>query len=396
MISQSMDQKSDKVYGVRCSAYEDAGEALRGLLDMMGGVGRFVSPGERLALKANLLLAATPDAAATTHPEIVKAAAVAAVECGARPVIVDSPGSGYRYDRKRLEKTYLRTGMKQAAEESGAELNFDCTHRVVSFPKGRMIKRFEIITPIRTADVVFNLCKLKTHMFTYMTGAVKNCFGVIPGLLKPGYHAKLRDTGRFASMLLDLTELVDARLHVMDAVYAMEGEGPQSGSPRRAGFILASANPVALDAVAGEIIGLDAKLNPVLVEAGNRNIGPCRLEDVDLIGLSADELRVPGFKRPSTYHQGRGLGRLNLFHRLVSPYFKDAMSVRPFIDTEKCRACGSCVRACPAGAIALNAERRAVIDDDKCIRCYCCHEMCEEKAVELRKGLLYRILRPAA
>ena len=137
-----------------------------------------------------------------------------------------------------------------------------------------MIKRFEIITPIRTADVVFNLCKLKTHMFTYMTGAVKNCFGVIPGLLKPGYHAKLRDTGRFASMLLDLTELVGARLHVMDAVYAMEGEGPQSGRPRRAGFILASANPVALDAVAGEIIGLDAKLNPVLVEAGNRNIGP--------------------------------------------------------------------------------------------------------------------------
>ena len=60
-----------------------------------------------MALKANLLLAATPDAAATTHPEIVKAAAVAAVECGARPLIVDSPGSGYRYDRKRLEKDLL-------------------------------------------------------------------------------------------------------------------------------------------------------------------------------------------------------------------------------------------------------------------------------------------------
>ena len=46
MIPQGMDQNRDKVYGVRCSAYEDAGEALRGLLDMMGGVGRLVSRGK--------------------------------------------------------------------------------------------------------------------------------------------------------------------------------------------------------------------------------------------------------------------------------------------------------------------------------------------------------------
>ncbi len=385
----------NEVYGIECASYQEAGAAVNELFEKMGGPGKFVSAGERVALKANLLFAAKPEAAATTHPEIVKAVAKAAMEQGARPLVVDSPGSGYRYDPKRLEKTYRSTGMLDAARDSGAELNFDCSHRNVSYPQGRTIKRFEVITPVCEADAVFNLCKLKTHMFTYMTGAVKNSFGTIPGLLKPGYHAKLQDTNRFASMLLDLTGLVGARLHVMDAVYAMEGEGPHGGTPRRVGLILASTNPVALDAVAGEIIGLPGNRNPVLTEAKKRNWAPWRFEDVDLIGLERKKLRIPGFKRPATYHEGHGLGGLNFFQRAISPYFKSAMSVKPFIDAKRCKLCGSCMKACPVGAIDLN-HKRASIDDDKCIRCYCCHEMCEEKAVELRKGVLFRILRPAA
>jgi len=62
-----------------------------------------------------------------------------------------------------------------------------------------------------------------------MTGAVKNHFGVIPGRAKPGYHVKLMDTGRFANMLLDLMNIVSSRISIMDAVIAMEGDGPSGG-----------------------------------------------------------------------------------------------------------------------------------------------------------------------
>src|SRR5660397_297010 len=79
----------------------------------------------------------------------------------------------------------------------------------------------------------------------------QNLFGLIPGYSKPGYHAKLADKERFADMLLDINTRLPARLSVMDAVTALEGEGPGSGGDARFfGSLLASDDPVALDAIA--------------------------------------------------------------------------------------------------------------------------------------------------
>ena len=385
----------NRVFVVSCPDYGQAGERTAELLDMMGGMDKFASTGESIALKVNLLLAAEPEEAVTTHPALVTAVARMVKEQGAAPLIVDSPGGGYKYSAKILEKTYLKTGMTQAAEESGAALNMDCSHQLVSFPKGGLVKRFEIITPVLEANGVFNLCKLKTHMFTYMTGAIKNHFGVIPGLNKPGYHAKLKDTGRFAAMLLDLTELVSARLFIMDAVMAMEGEGPMAGEPRPVGLLLGATNPVAMDVVAGKIMGLAPENNPVLVEAAKRGLGPTRLEDVNLVGLDVSDLGPGDFKRPSTYYAGHGLGASPWYLRPLLPLFKDGMSVKPKVNEGKCAACGVCVKACPVEAVTMGNRKAAFIDDAKCIRCYCCHEMCPEKAVELKQGILYRFIKPA-
>ncbi|MFH1138538.1 MAG: DUF362 domain-containing protein [Pseudomonadota bacterium] len=385
----------NRVYVVTCSDYSQAEAKTTELLNMLGGLGALANPGERIALKANLLSAARPEQAVTTHPAIVSAAASAVKARGAVPFIVDSPGSGYRYERKVMLKTYRTTGMEDVARETGCELNLDFSHREVSFPNGGLIKRFDVIGPVLDADGVFNLCKLKTHLFTYMTGAIKNHFGVIPGLAKPGYHAALRDVGRFAAMLLDLTELVAARLFIMDAVLAMEGEGPFAGSPRRVGLILASTNPAALDAVGGEIIGLAWKDNPVLIEAEKRGFGPNRLEDVELIGIDKRDLRVPNFRTPATYYGGTGMGGVSRFHRLLAPILKKGTSIKPRVLKNRCLGCGVCAKACPMEAIAVNKDKKAHIDDRTCIRCYCCHEMCPEKAIELKRGVLYRMLKPA-
>lgn len=384
-----------RVFAVKCPDYDQVPQKITELLDLMGGIGTFAAAGEKIALKVNLLHAARPEQAVTTHPAVVSSVALAAKAQGAVPFIVDSPGGGYRYDEKTLMKTYRVTGMADAAQQAGIELNLDCTHREVPYPDGRLIKRFEIISPVLDADVIFNLCKLKTHMFTYMTGAVKNHFGVIPGLNKPGYHAKLHDTGRFAAMLLDLTELISARLFIMDAVTAMEGEGPSAGTPRHVGLLLASTNPVALDTVGGKIIGLAADKNPVLVEAGKRGLGPNRLEDVELIGIDSDSLERDKFQTPATYFEGMGIGRLPWYQRMMSPLFKTGMSVRPVVSKKKCVACGVCAKACPVKAITIVDKKAARIDDDMCIRCYCCHEMCQEKAIDLKQGLLYRLMQPS-
>lgn len=73
--------------------------------------------------------------------------------------------------------------------------------------------------------------KAKTHMWTRMTGATKNLFGIIPGLEKPVFHSRFQDERRSGEMLVDLNECMRPRLQVVDAVMGMEGDGPQAGTP---------------------------------------------------------------------------------------------------------------------------------------------------------------------
>jgi uncharacterized protein (DUF362 family)/NAD-dependent dihydropyrimidine dehydrogenase PreA subunit len=388
---------SARVYAVRCPDYDQADQKVSELLDQMGGLGRFVSSGQHVALKVNLLRAAEPDEAVCTHPALVEAVGRRVRDLGASARIVDSPGAGYRYNRKVMTKVYARSGMEAAARAAGVELNWDLTVEPVSVPDGVVVKRIEAVKPILDADVVLNLCKLKTHLFMYVTAAIKNNFGVIGGMHKPGYHAKLQDTDRFAGMLLDLAGLVNPRLSIMDAVVAMEGNGPGSGDPRPVGLLLASENPLALDVVAGEIVGIAPADNPVLRQAARRDLSPARIEDVELIGLEKDELAIPGFKLPPKMYTGTGLGgpELNFFQTILSPLFKTGLSVQPRVNNKKCTGCASCFQACPVGAITMTRDEKARIDDQVCIRCYCCHEMCEYGAVNLKRSLLHRLVNPS-
>ncbi len=377
----------NEVYVVRCPDYSEVEERMGDLFDMMGGSGKFLSPGEKIVLKVNLLAAAEPEKAVTTHPGVVASVARMTKELGATPVIADSPGSGYPYTKKTLERTYRASEMDKVAEEVGVTLNYDTSFDVVSYPEGEHFKRFEIITPVLESDSFINLCKLKTHGFTHMTGAVKNIFGIIPGLTKPGYHAKLHEKNHFASMLLDLAAYASPRLSIMDAVVGMEGNGPHSGDPRHVGMLLASSNPLALDVVAGEIMGLAKMNNPVLVEAERRGLTPVEIDQVELIGVDPSSLRIPGFKLPPTVPP--------IHDRLFSflyPLVKKGFSVKPRIIRVKCTSCGTCRDACPVGVITVSEKVPAEIDEKGCIRCYCCHEMCPHDAIELHQSRLYRLL----
>ena len=381
-----------QVYAASCPDYSQAEGAIRTLVEQMGGMGRFVRPGERIVLKANLLRAAPPESAICTHPGVVEAVPRLVKEGGGTPVTCDSPGAALHKEAV-LRSLYEKTGMAAVAAAAGAELSMDSSTRTVSLPEGKVLRQAEIITPVAEADGVIDLCKMKTHVLMSMTGAVKNLFGVIPGLSKVGYHATHPDHATFADVLLDLTGYVKPRLSLMDGILAMEGDGPgSSGTPRQAGLLLAAANPLALDTAAGAIMNLPRQDNPVLLAAERRGLTPCRMEDVELIGGTVEELRMADYKFPASTKSNL-MDFLGPLARPAERLCKKALSQTPRIDGAKCVGCGICAKSCPGQAIAMTAPgKKARISQKACIHCYCCHELCPQKAVELHQSWLGRLL----
>lgn len=341
--------------------------------------------GKRVLIKPNLLSNTGPETAVTTHPEVVFAVCRMVQDAGGVPIIADSPGAGHLYTPGTLRRIYDRSGMTRVAEETGTELSFDTGFSEVSFPDRVVMKRFTLINPARDADVVISVCKLKTHMFTKYSGAVKNTFGVIPGLDKPVFHSRFPAQEDFSEMLVDLNKLADVDFVVMDAVFGMEGNGPMGGDPKFCGYVLASRSVYALDVSAQRLIGMDPDQIATTVSAKRRGL----LDAVEETGDAV--VPVAGFVLPSTY----GVPPRNTWFRkiLLSRMQKAGRTYAPApcAVPECCTGCGQCVRICPKDAVVLK-EGKAAFDLSRCIRCYCCHEMCQERAIDLKRGVIGKLL----
>ncbi len=237
--------------------------AMKAGLGLLGGIGAFVKPGEKIVLKPNVLIGASPERCVCTHPAILSAAGKILLEAGAKVTWGDSPAVGGAVNMNL-------SGLKKAADDIGIELA-DFSHgRAVMHSAALLSHRLVIADAVLDADGVISLPKLKTHGLTRFTGAVKNQFGCVPGLLKNQQHARMPDVLNFAAMLVDINTLVRPRLYIMDAVMAMEGNGPRSGRPRKLGLLLISSDPIALDAVACKLIDLDPAFVPTSAPGENR------------------------------------------------------------------------------------------------------------------------------
>lgn len=187
--------------------------ALEAALEPLGGLD-WVQPGMRIGIKANLVSAMAPEAAATTHPALLTALTVLLKERGASVVIGDSPGG--LYNAAHLDRVYRICGLEQA-EAAGAELNRDFGQKAGTFPEGKVLHSFQYTAWLDGCDAILNFCKLKTHGMMGMSAAVKNFFGTIPGTMKPEYHFRFPDAMDFARMLVDLQLYWKPRLHLVDA-----------------------------------------------------------------------------------------------------------------------------------------------------------------------------------
>jgi len=382
-----------RVAVARCDTYakDIMRSAVVGMLETLGGIGAFVHPGERIALKPNLLLAKPPEEAITTHPYLVEVVAELVREAGGEPVLIESSAAGMPQFGRGMERVLRKTGMREMADRIGLEVDVGGETRTVSQPEARLTKRLDLLTSAVDADGLISLAKFKTHTFTTFTGAVKNLFGCVPGLTKAGYHAKLSDVDHFADMLLDVHQALRPRLSLMDGILALEGDGPGTGgTPRELGLLLASADALALDAVACQIAGIPEEAVPVFRRARVRGYRGWETGEAAVLLQGLDRLPLEPFRRPKRALDPTGYNTTGRLQRLVRELGKQALTPRPRPSAERCTGCRTCSRACPVGAIQMSG-RLAIVSDDRCIRCYCCHELCPEAAIDLELSRLGRV-----
>ncbi|HUX05980.1 MAG TPA: DUF362 domain-containing protein [Acidobacteriota bacterium] len=369
-----MYRKNDPVVLVQCQHYsvESIVKSLNRGLEHIGGLESFIKPGERVLLKPNLLRAAPPESAVTTHPAVVEAAIRLVREAGAEPFVGDSPGFG------SANKVARAAGIEEVCLRLGVPLiNFEQKITIDGI-EGGFFRRFEVAKDAIEADRIINLAKAKTHQQMTLTLGVKNLFGCLPGLDKPRWHLQAgTDESYFGRMLAELAIIVAADLTILDAVVGMDGNGPGGGRVREFGFLALSGNPFALDVAVAGLFGIAPQKVPALAAGIELGAAPSSPKEIEIRGADPESLRVSDFLMPSAQRVGFGL-RGFLFRAL-----KRTFTPRVRIRHRKCVLCNACVEICPANALSNDGKRIRVSRKD-CINCYCCAEVCPHEAIRIR------------
>ena len=376
-----------RVVLARCEDYDPA-TTRRAVGEALGRVPEaenIFAPGRKVVLKPNLLSSThPPEAAVNTHPSVLEALTEYALERGAEVILGDSCGC---LSLDSTSQAIEIAGLNAIARRTGARVvNFDrapAEEVRIEGPSGLGTARLPKV--VLEADALVSVPKFKTHGLTLLTGAVKNLLGLIPGKGKKDVHVAAPKPEALARALVDLFAACPPRLAVMDAVIGMEGEGPAGGRPRHLGYIIASADSVALDAVQGALMGFAPGQILTTSYAAARGLGVADLAALEIVGSSIEEARVADWAKPASARMG-SLWRLAP-SGFVSWAFRQAGGAHAEVDPERCVGCGLCVRNCPVSALVSDGREVRCVSE-KCIACYCCAEVCPHKAIRMKRPLL--------
>lgn len=362
----------------KCSSYnlEEVQKAVVECVDAIGA-SSIIKPGDKVLIKPNMLQGKSPDEAITTHPSVVEAVVNMVKDAGAIPMIGDSPGGPAR----GMESFWDVTGFLDVSERTNAKLvNFEKTG---SYERTRNNIDYRIAKKVIDADLVINLPKIKTHGLTIFTCAVKNMYGVVPGLIKTEYHKNAPNPTKFAEYVVDIYAISKPQLNIVDGIIGMDGTGPSAGNPKKLGIILASIDGVAVDVVLCDMLGKDPMKIPTNRIATEQGLGEGDLTKIEIIG---DVPLIDDFKWPPNIS-----GSLDMIPAPIARGLMKLFWSRPAIDPEVCTNCKTCVKSCPVDALIENTPIPE-FEYGECINCLCCMEMCPEKAVFEEKSRLSRLI----
>jgi uncharacterized protein (DUF362 family) len=260
-----------EVFIARAGSYD--GDLARTVQDGLTALG--IAPawvaGKSVLLKPNLVEPTREAPQVNTHPTLVRAVALVFRRWRARSVFV-AEGQGHCRDSELvLEQSGLGPVLDSEKIEF-VDLNHDDVFFVTNQARFTRLEQLGLPATLRRADIIVSLPKMKTHHWAGVTLAMKNLFGVMPGVYY-GWPKNVLHHAGIPGSILDINAAVRPHLAIVDGIIGMEGDGPIMGTPRHAGVLVMGTNFPAVDATAARLMGINPWRVEYLASASGR-FGP--------------------------------------------------------------------------------------------------------------------------
>lgn len=282
-------------------------EMTRAAVQALGGIERFVKPGQKVVIKANFSWANPPKLATSTNPEVVTALVQLCKQAGARrTVVLDHVIDG-------LEACLRETEMRAAVLAAGGEIRGyqeeASQYQETSLEPGAPLRSVQVLKEVKEADVLINVPIAKHHSSTRLTLSMKNLMGVIRD--RGAFHA--RD---LSGLIAELSRVVKPNLILIDAVRILLDGGPENRSGTapvaQANKIIASSDPVAADSYAATLFPkvLEGKNVSHVLKAYQLKVGEIDINKLWTMLVNAQEAvpstvpPLPAEKAPSPDDEG--------------------------------------------------------------------------------------------
>lgn len=360
--------------------------AFRDLLDRMDPpLSTLISSGDRVLLKP-FLRQGGGDASTRmiSHPEIITSAIAAIRDCGGVVTIGDEASKWRGDENHRANNQWLH----DIAKSSGATLVSFSKAGATPIRSGLLFPRTYLISrALLDADKVVSCANFQPHGSLVLSGAVKNMFNAVVGKCQQHLHDLFPHPEALARIVVDVCATIKPTVSFLDLTTVRDSDETTKYHP--VGLLLASTDPVALDAVAAQASGIGSAEAPTIRWGAQMGLGCSAANQMSVVGLDWPTMNKA---QPNTtpYISVSPEGLFNRTSRFINT---EVLRPGPVIVQDDCSGCGDCVTACPVEAISKGTDETFRINLRKCAHCHLCINACTSDAIEQQFGGMTKTIR---